>query len=153
MNYPNKLHTNLLTAAITFFIVGCSGTYTNDNVRQNSAPHTATLTDAKGMAYYTFDKDNKYSDASTCYQGCAIQWPPVPAGASTGQSFSKIERTDGQQQLTFNGQPLYYFAGDVNPGDHNGNDMGGVWHLAIPSAPKKTKTTDHYGQNNDSGYY
>ncbi len=144
MKHPAKLHTSLLTAIVTSLIVGCSGTYAGSNVRQGSENQDVTLNDSAGMAYYTFDKDTKNAGTSACYQGCAVQWPPVPAGSSTGQSFGKIERTDGSQQLTFNGQPLYYFIGDVNPGDQNGDGMGGSWHLAKSSKAEESNDTGSY---------
>jgi predicted lipoprotein with Yx(FWY)xxD motif len=41
-----------------------------------------------------------------------------------------IKRTDGSEQLTYNGHPLYTYAGDTAPGQANGNNInlnGGLW--------------------------
>ena len=41
-------------------------------------------------------------------------------------------RSDGTQQATYNGHPLYTFVGDKQPGDTNGeglNAFGGGWFV------------------------
>jgi predicted lipoprotein with Yx(FWY)xxD motif len=43
-----------------------------------------------------------------------------------------ITRDDGSTQVTYNGAPLYYFAGDEAAGDSNGDGLNGVWHIAAP---------------------
>ena len=40
-----------------------------------------------------------------------------------------IVRTDGTNQVTFNGHPVYYYAKDANPGDTTGQKVGGVWFV------------------------
>jgi predicted lipoprotein with Yx(FWY)xxD motif len=40
-------------------------------------------------------------------------------------------RSDGSTQATFDGHPLYTFAGDTAPGQNKGNGLnaaGGLWH-------------------------
>jgi len=44
-----------------------------------------------------------------------------------------ITGIDGEPQLTLNGWPLYYFAGDAAPGDTNGQGVGGVWWVLTPA--------------------
>jgi predicted lipoprotein with Yx(FWY)xxD motif len=42
-----------------------------------------------------------------------------------------ITRSDGSTQATYNGHPLYTYAGDTAPGQNNGNGLnanGGIWH-------------------------
>ena len=34
--------------------------------------------------------------------------------------------------VTYKGLPLYYYKGDKNPGDTNGNNIGGVWSVVKP---------------------
>ena len=35
-------------------------------------------------------------------------------------------------QVTIDGWPLYFFANDAAPGDHNGQGVGGVWFVVGP---------------------
>ncbi len=89
-----------------------------------------------GKTLYVFSKDTATSSA--CEGQCAQTWPPVtlPAGASlpsvaaaTG-TFATITRSDGSMQLTYKGHPLYTYSGDSNPGDTNGDGVGGLWSVA-----------------------
>ena len=90
------------------------------------------LTNAKGFTLYSFAPDTP--TRSNCNGTCAQNWPPVtgPATASgvTG-TFGTIKRSDGSAQATFDGHPLYTFAGDTAPGQAKGNGLnaaGGLWH-------------------------
>lgn len=91
-----------------------------------------------GMSVYTYAKDS--TGTSTCYGECATNWPPyiVPAGmqlnleAGVNGTSGTIVRTDGTTQVTYNGMPLYFYIGDANSGDVNGNGIGGVWEVAKP---------------------
>ena len=90
------------------------------------------LTNAAGFTLYSFAPDTPTT--SNCNGTCAQNWPPVkgPATASgvTG-TFGTIKRADGSVQATFDGHPLYAFAGDTAPGQNKGNGLnaaGGLWH-------------------------
>jgi predicted lipoprotein with Yx(FWY)xxD motif len=106
-------------------------------VSQNANLGMAILTDSNGMTLYTFGNDQP--GVSNCNGGCAGIWPAFqpPAGdltlpdGATG-TLDVITRQDGTMQVTYNGMPLYYFAGDMNPGDTNGQGIGGVWYAATP---------------------
>jgi predicted lipoprotein with Yx(FWY)xxD motif len=94
---------------------------------------TAVLTNAKGFTLYSFAPDTP--TASKCYGSCAVYWPPVAgtAAASPGVPgrIGTIKRTDGSEQLTYNGHPLYTYIADTAPGQARGNNInlnGGVWH-------------------------
>jgi len=96
------------------------------------------LAGAGGMTLYTFANDT--DGTSTCTGGCATTWPPllgdgadVTAGDGVAGSFGTTTRDDGSQQVTHNGQPLYYYSGDSAPGDSTGDGFGGVWSIAPPT--------------------
>jgi predicted lipoprotein with Yx(FWY)xxD motif len=84
-----------------------------------------------GMTVYTYSKDTR--GISNCSGACAQAWPPytVPSLASIHVSsaingtVSAITRTDGSLQVTYNGMPLYFWQGDVKPGDTTGQGIGG----------------------------
>lgn len=88
-----------------------------------------------GFALYVFDNDLG-SDGSTCNSGCASNWPPLRVAddrASGVAGLSTILRDDGTLQAAHQGRPLYFYSGDSNPGDRNGQGLGGVWWL-VPYA-------------------
>ncbi|MCV2866403.1 hypothetical protein [Defluviimonas sp. WL0075] len=89
------------------------------------------FTDAQNMTLYTFDKDE--AGVSNCYDACAENWPPLLAddGASLPEGFELIARTDGTMQVAYQGQPLYLWIKDENPGDMTGDGVKGVWHTAV----------------------
>ena len=100
---------------------------------------SAYLVGPTGNALYLFAKDT--AGTSNCTGQCLDNWPAltVPAGlaptaikAAAGV-LAVMTRTDvSTQQVTYNGKPLYYFAGDTLPGDTKGDGVGGVWSLARP---------------------
>lgn len=104
----------------------------------DSGDFGAILTDASGLALYTFDNDE--DGVSNCYDQCATAWPPlttdddsVTAPESLDGELTLIERTDGTMQVALDGQPLYTYAAD-SPGNVTGDGVGGAWHVATASA-------------------
>lgn len=86
-------------------------------------------TSKPGYSLYVFDNDLGQS-GSTCTGACQQNWPPLllvddaPSGVS---QLNTITRSDGSKQVTYDGRPLYFYIGDDNPGDTNGNS--GPWHI------------------------
>jgi predicted lipoprotein with Yx(FWY)xxD motif len=86
------------------------------------------LVDSKGFTLYDFHKDK--GTRSACYGACAKVWPPLTTEgapqAGNGASASKLgttERSDGTEQVTYAGHPLYTYVTDKKPGEANGNDF------------------------------
>jgi len=112
------------------------------------------LVDGDGMTLYMFDSDTKGDGASTCYGGCADNWPPLvgdspAAGSGVSASLSTFERDNGDAQVAANGWPLYYFTPDSAPGDVQGQGVGDVWWVLNPAgepvrdgSTTTTETTD-----------
>ncbi len=94
------------------------------------------LVDEAGRTLYLFTKDVQGS--SVCLEGCLASWPvffaeEIQEGAGLAAAdFGTITRTDGQRQTTYKGWPLYYYAGDNQAGDTNGEGIGEVWFVAKP---------------------
>lgn len=103
-----------------------------------SDPLGMFLVDAKNMTLYIYTKDTP--NTSNCYDKCATAWPPLlttgaPVGG-TGVDASKLgstKRTDGSEQVTYNGWPLYYYVKDTKPGDVIGQNVGTVWFVISPA--------------------
>jgi predicted lipoprotein with Yx(FWY)xxD motif len=118
------------------------------------------LVDSQGRTLYLFEKDT--GTMSTCSGACASAWPPSTTGghpeAGTGLKAAQLgttARSDGGRQLTYDGHPLYRYAGDQAPGDTNGQDLtqfGGGWYVVSPAGHKvegdATTTTSSNGGGN-----
>jgi predicted lipoprotein with Yx(FWY)xxD motif len=90
------------------------------------------LVDADGFTLYAFTPDT--DGVSTCYDQCAEVWPAAPGDSEIGSDldaamFGTAARTDGGDQLTVNGQPLYRYTPDANPGDTSGQGVSNVWFV------------------------
>ena len=84
---------------------------------------------------------------------CLKFWPPVdlPSGTTTPAAVNGIPmaklgtvKRDGKLQVTYNGWPLYTFAGDTAAGQDKGDNVkgdGGTW-LVIQS-PAAATSTNH----------
>jgi predicted lipoprotein with Yx(FWY)xxD motif len=96
------------------------------------------LVDPAGRTLYRFTRDQP--DASACAGACATAWPPLlvdgepAAPAGLPGVLGAIDRPDGGRQLTYNHQPLYYYAADSQPNDTTGQGAGGVWFVVTPDA-------------------
>jgi predicted lipoprotein with Yx(FWY)xxD motif len=102
-------------------------------VTERTIGGTQVLTNSAGLTLYWFVPDT--STTSKCTGSCATYWPPVKgpvtAGSGVTGTLSVITRPDGTKQATYDGHPLYTYAGDSAPGQNNGNGKnlsGGVWH-------------------------
>lgn len=101
------------------------------------------LTTAQGFTIYWFAIDTPTK--SNCSGSCASFWPPLTgtpsmaSGASLTGKFGTIARADGTMQATYDGHPLYLFAGDKAAGQVNGNGIntsGGLWWASTPTGAK-----------------
>ena len=106
------------------------------------------LVNGSGHAVYLWAKDAK--DMSACTGACASAWPPVQAsgtvtaaGSAKSSDLGTITRSDGTKQVTYDGHPLYYFAGDTSKGSLTGqgsDNFGAKWWLVAPSGAAITKS-------------
>jgi predicted lipoprotein with Yx(FWY)xxD motif len=113
--------------------------YTITAVTDTSGKLGTYLTGEGGKTLYMLTKDSP--GKSVCSGDCAANWPAfvlagsesVAAGAGVTGVVGVIAGFDGaSQQVTYDGQPLYYFAGDKAAGDTNGQGKGGVWFVVAP---------------------
>jgi predicted lipoprotein with Yx(FWY)xxD motif len=107
----------------------------------------ALLVNAQGFTLYLYTAD--YQRRPTCYDNgvqCSKVWPPLRtlsaprAGAGVKASLlTMVKRTDGADQVMYNGHPLYTLkgapnavTGDKKPGDANGEGAFQVWFAVSP---------------------
>ena len=93
------------------------------------------LVDTEGRTLYLYTKDSQ-NKPGTCEAACATTWPPeIVSGtpvAGTGLDAGKLtelKRSDGTEQLAYNGWPLYRYAKDAKAGDDSGEGVGGIWFV------------------------
>lgn len=129
--------------------VGGSGP--DQTVLAVSMNDTFSLFSDASFPVYTLSTDSGHT--SGCQGQCALTWLPVltdqraQAGPGVDQrGVGTIVRPDGTHQATYNGQPLYLFAGDAyipaipgvsGPASINGAGMSTTWGVfnTIPAAP------------------
>lgn len=105
------------------------------------------LVDAQGRTLYLFMKDR--NDKSACAGACAAGWPPLLTSgkpkAGTGVA-SKLLGTTARKsgrQVTYDGHPLYTYAGDSKAGQTNGegsNAFGAAWYVLAPNGHRIDKS-------------
>ncbi|MEO5704589.1 MAG: hypothetical protein ABIR64_06350 [Candidatus Limnocylindrales bacterium] len=140
--------------------------------------HTAAgdaLTGPDGMTLYTRTQDE--GSASGCTSGkCALAWPAlkgygseIQPGPGVSGTFGTTTWSDGTNQVTYNGRPLYYFSLDKALGDAKGNGRNDAWFIASvggaagcgPAAPSEESPAStfrapgpaiHASENSDGEY-
>jgi len=140
-----------LVAALTVAAAACGGDDEPSGTVATEAPTTTAtqeagattvavansrlgdiLVDAEGRTLYVFTKDK--GDQSACSGQCATNWPALTGSATAGTGvqaglLSTSTQANGDTQVTYDGHPLYYFAGDAKPGDTNGQGVGDAWFV------------------------
>ncbi len=97
------------------------------------------LVNQSNFTLYYYQNDSKTVGSSTCYDDCAVQWPPFYAAELTLPEdlrlidFGEITRTDGSKQTTFKGWPLYLYTKDNEPEETAGEGVEGLWHVVDPT--------------------
>ena len=95
------------------------------------------LTGKDGRTLYFFAADTT-PGVSTCAGDCLTAWPPatvaagetVAAGVGVTGVVGLIPAADGTMQATYDGHPLYYWQGDTEAGQTNGQGINDVWWVA-----------------------
>ncbi|MEU8530156.1 SCO0930 family lipoprotein [Streptomyces sp. NPDC048629] len=96
------------------------------------------VVDSRGMTVYRFKKDSAWPMKTACTGACLEKWPVVAPVAKndvkgiTTKGFVTFARPDGIKQQTIDCWPIYTFAGDAEPGDTNGQGVGGTWYAVSP---------------------
>lgn len=108
----------------------------------------------KKLTVYMFEADK--GTTSSCNGACARVWPPVttsaaPSGGAGAVSadLGTTKRSDGTEQVTYKGHPLYFYDDDKDSGDAYGQGskaFGASWYVLKPSGAKIDEDPgDHKG--------
>jgi predicted lipoprotein with Yx(FWY)xxD motif len=136
-----------MMAAVSALVVSASVAAAAEPVTietRAAEPYGQHLTAQENRSVYMFSGDRE--NESTCYEACAVAWPPVLTEgepvSGEGVDADKLgttERKDGSTQVTYSGSPLYYFIQDEAAGDVSGQGsagFGGAWYLVRPNGEK-----------------
>lgn len=152
----------LVLAAATAMLAATSATAAGHGrtvVKLHATSLGKVLVDARGRTLYLYTPDSK--NTSVCTGGCASAWPPLLASgkpkAAAGVKAKLLGltmRADGTHQVTYNGHPLYFYAGDAKAGQTKGEDVGGVWYVLNAAGRKvepKTSSSNQAGTTTTAG--
>jgi predicted lipoprotein with Yx(FWY)xxD motif len=98
----------------------------------------------KHLTVYMFEADK--GTTSSCNAACAKVWPPVttagkPAasGGAVSADLGTAMRSDGTEQVTYKGHPLYFYDDDKDAGDAYGQAskaFGADWYVLEANGSK-----------------
>jgi predicted lipoprotein with Yx(FWY)xxD motif len=91
------------------------------------------IVDAQGRTLYRFTAEAQ--GRPVCTGACVSTWPPATVTSASGlpAHVATVRRDDGKLQLTYDGHPLYRYAGDSSTADANGQGVGGQWFVVKPA--------------------
>jgi predicted lipoprotein with Yx(FWY)xxD motif len=124
------------------------------------------LVDSTGRTLYLFEADSGTNSA--CSGACAAAWPPLLAHGKptvgSGLNASLIgtaKRSNGTEQVTYNGHPLYLFVKDTAAGQTTGQGLtafGAPWYVlsaagdAITTQPSSSSTSSTSSSGGSGAY-
>ena len=147
-----RMAVGILLTAMALVFAACSGTSSSasSSTSPSSTPATsgqasvkvamatkgtvgAVLVSSNGHTLYHLTTDT--AGNSTCTGSCAQLWPPMTVASGTmptavsglSGTLGTINRSDGTTQVTYNGEPLYWYSPDTTASDALGQGVGGVW--------------------------
>jgi predicted lipoprotein with Yx(FWY)xxD motif len=115
----------------------------------------SVIVDAQGRTLYRFTAEAQ--GVPVCTGACVGTWRPAVVASAAGlpRHVATVKRPDaGKLQLTYDGHPLYRYAGDQSKADANGEGVGGQWFVvkagagdagASKSQPAKPAGKSSYG--------
>ena len=153
---PTRLAVLAAVIALPVLAAACGGGGSSSAPKATSTPAAAAaatggtvdaassslgkiLVAKNGMTLYMFASDQ--NGKSSCSGPCAQYWPPYTGTPKVGAGLDAsllgtTMRPDGKTQVTYDGHPLYTYAGDSSPGATNGqgqNTFGALWWVVAPN--------------------
>lgn len=134
---------------------GSRGTATV-KVLKTAGPLGTVFVSGQGRTVYVDIHDR--ANHVTCTGPCARSWPPLllargttrPIAGRGVQGLGTVRRPGHRLQVTWHKKPLYLFAGDVHPGQINGQAVGAAFFVLTPkgvlrSEPSASTSTSSPG--------
>jgi predicted lipoprotein with Yx(FWY)xxD motif len=116
------------------------------------------LVGSHGRTVYLFKADS--GTKSACSNSCATAWPPLLAhgtptagGGAAASLVGTAKRSDGAQQVTYNGHPLYLFVKDQSAGEVKGQGVsafGAPWYVLSSAGSQITRRPSSSGASANS---
>jgi predicted lipoprotein with Yx(FWY)xxD motif len=116
----------------------------NSAIGIRTTPLGKILVDTSGRTLYLFQADKP--NVRTLSQAGLAVWPaftttatPQAKDGANAHQINTITGPGSGRQVTYNGHPLYRYAGDQQPGDTNGqglNQFGAKWYVLAASGNK-----------------
>jgi predicted lipoprotein with Yx(FWY)xxD motif len=113
----------------------------------------SVIVDAQGRTLYRFTAEAQ--GVPVCTGDCVGTWPPALASSASGlpKHVATVKRPDGGKlQLTYDGHPLYRYAGDQSKADANGEGVGGQWYVLKAGGGSQSKPAQTSGAKGNYGY-
>ena len=113
----------------------------------------SVIVDAQGRTLYRFTAEA--GGLPVCTGACVGTWLPALTTSASGlpDHVGTVKRPDGGRlQLTYNGHPLYRYAGDQSKADANGEGVGGQWYVLKTGASSKSQSQQPAGAKGGYGY-
>jgi predicted lipoprotein with Yx(FWY)xxD motif len=125
-----RLTAILALLAVSAVLAACGSGSSSSGSSSVSGAQPAVVTSAKKAKVGTVIVDAQ--GRPVCTGACLGTWRPALAGTASGlpEHVATIKRPDGGKlQLTYDGHPLYRYAGDRSKADANGEGVGGQWYV------------------------
>lgn len=130
-----RISASLALLAVSALLAACGSGSSNGSestvvASAEKAKVGSVLVDAEGRTLYRFTAEAQ--GLPVCTGACVGTWTPALAGTASGlpKHVATVKRPDGGKlQLTYDGHPLYRYAGDRSKADANGQGVGGQWYV------------------------
>ena len=113
----------------------------------------SVIVDAQGRTLYRFTAEAQ--GVPVCTGACVGTWPPALVTAASGlpKHVATVRRPDGGKlQLTYDGHPLYRYAGDQSKTDANGEGVGGQWFVLKAGGAASSAAKSQPAKPDTKGY-
>jgi predicted lipoprotein with Yx(FWY)xxD motif len=99
----------------------------------NSPKYGQILVDSRGRVLYLFTPDDA-TGTPTCNSsnGCSAAWPPFDPTNGAPRAQGAVQQSllgTNSGQITYNGHPLYFYAGDSGADQTNGQCSSNIWYV------------------------